>query len=885
MHLVNRSFAFCLILLGASFSALYAADQPPELKLPDSVAPVSYQATLEMDPKQTGFSGEIRIKVQVKQAVKTIWLNASDIAISKVDLVTGGNSRSAQPVPGGVDFIGLSFDSPVTAGPAELDIHYTGKLRVGSNTGAFQAQDNGNKYIFTQFEQTDARDAFPCFDEPGYKVPWQLSLSVPQEDDAVSNTPVENQELSAGRKVLHFKQTKPLPSYLIAFAIGQFDFVPAGYAGKNRAPVRIVTPKGHASEAKYAAEVTATILTRLEDYFGIPFPYEKSDQVAVPVSFFGAMENAGMVTYAQTLLLENPDRNTLQHQRDYASVAAHELAHQWFGDLVTTAWWDDIWLNEAFATWMEQKILAEWKPEWQTRVEDVNSKLGAEAQDTLLSARKIRQEIKTRDDISNAFDSITYLKGAAVIGMFESWVGAPAFRNGVQAYLKKHAFKTATAPEFLASISSQSPRDVTQPFSSFLNQPGVPLVSVALDCSAPSPVLHLEQQRSVPPQSKPQPSQLWQIPVCVRYSIGEEAQHACTLLADPRTDFKLAGKGCPAWIQANNNAVGYYRVAYGDNLLANLTKGDVQHRLNAPERVDLLGNSQALATNNRMPSADVLRLVPQFHADPSRYVIERAIQVAQAPRAHLVPDGLLPNYQRFVQKNFQARARELGWMPKPNESDDDRLLRPALVSFVATDGDDQQLAREAQKLTQKWFTDSKAIPADEVSAVLGTAADGGDKSLFDQFLTRLKQTQDRQEREQIISALGKFNDPAALQGAMEALLHEEIPFMDGLPLLFAGQHSAHTRKLGFNFVKQNFDKLPVKKPTFAGAEAGAYLVYSGNSFCDAESESELKSFFESRAANLLGAPRMLAQVLEGIHACIANKAAQEPGVEEFLKGF
>ena len=876
------------MFLEAALCSLYAAEQPPQLRLPESVTPVSYSVTLKLDPNVTSFDGEVRIKISVKQSVQTIWLNASDLEISRAELVSGGRNIPAKPVAGSKEFAGLAFDAPLSAGEAEIDIRYSGKVRLKDSSGVFRTEDNGNKYIFTQFESTDARAAFPCFDEPLYKVPWQLTLTVPQDDDAISNTPVVSQELNAGQKTIHFKETKPLPSYLVAFAVGKFDFVPAGYAGKNRAPVRIVTPKGHASEAKYAAEVTATILTRLEDYFGIPFPYEKSDQVAIPAIFgFGAMENAGMVTYAQTLLLANPDRDTSARQRGYASVAAHELAHQWFGDLVTTAWWNDIWLNEAFATWMEQKLIFEWKPEWETRVEDVTSKLGAEKEDTLISARKIRQEIKTKDDISNAFDGITYQKGAAVIGMFESWVGAPAFRQGVQAYLKKYAFKTASAPEFLASISSESGRDISRPFSSFLNQPGVPLVSVALDCKGPSPVLHLQQERSLPLQSRAGADQLWQIPVCVRYggANGETGQNACTLVSDPRSDWKLESKSCPAWIEANSKAVGYYRVAYGDNLLPKLTEGDVENRLSAPERVDLLGDSQALAANGQMPDADVLRLVPQFNSDSNRFVVERAIQVAQAPRAHLVPDALLPNYARFVQKNFRARAKQLGWTSKPDEADDARLLRPALLEFVATSGRDEQLAREAQNLTQKWLADTNAIPPDEVGAVLGTAADAGGKPLFDQFLTKLEGTRDRQERRQIISAMSRFNDPAAIQGDMEAVLHGDIPFMESIPLLFAGRNSDKTRKLAFNFMKQHFDELAAKRPTGGGADAGAYFVFVGASFCDAESEAELKDFFAARVNKFVGAPRILDQTLESIHACTANKALQEPSVEEFLKGF
>ncbi|MDQ2843834.1 MAG: M1 family metallopeptidase [Acidobacteriota bacterium] len=881
-----QTFFSCVLFLGLSACTGWAAEAAPQLKLPDSVAPTSYRVHLKLDPNEKTFSGHIDIELDVKQPMETLWLNAAQIDISEAKLSAGGKTLSGKPVPGGAEFIGLAFDSPIPAGQAEVAIEYTGHVRAGDSSGVFSMEDDSNKFLFTQFESTDARAAFPCFDEPSFKVPWQLTLDIPLDDDAVSNTPIGKQSANGGRKILEFKQTKPLPSYLVAFAIGKFDFVAAGFAGVNRAPVRIVTPRGHANEAKYAAEVTATILTRLEDYFGIPFPYEKSDQVAIPVTFgFGAMENAGMVTYAQTILLANPERDTTARQRGYASVAAHELAHQWFGDLVTTAWWNDIWLNEAFATWMEQKLIAEWKPEWQTRVADVDSKLGAQNEDTLTSSRKIRQEIKSKDDISNAFDGITYQKGAAVIGMFESWVGAPEFRKGVQSYLKKYAFRNATAPEFLAAVSSASGKEITAPFSTFLNQPGVPLVSAQLDCNGSSPVLHLEQQRSLPPETKAPSDQTWQIPVCVRYGSATSGQSACTLMSDPRTDWKLKANGCPTWVEANNNAVGYYRVDYKGTLLSALTEGDVQHRLNAPERVDLLGNAQALASTGKMSDADALRLVPVFHSDPERYVVERAIAVAQMPREHLVPDDLMPNYQRFVLKNFQARAHELGWTPKPNEDDNVRLLRPNLLQFVSTVGGDEQLAHEARVLADKWLADQNAVPANEAAAVLQTAAYYGDKSFFDQLMAQLKKTHDRQERRKIISALGSFRDPPSIQAGMEAILHADIPFIEGGGLLFGGEQSSKTRKLAFDFMQQHIDELAAKRPVGGGADSGARFVLVGRSFCDAQSEAELKNFFEPRVHNFVGAPRILAQILESIKACIATKAAQEPSVEEFLKGY
>ena len=869
-----------------SFCAPDDSLQPPQLRLPTTVAPVSYRAQLQLDPAQTSFSGHIAIQIEVKQSIKIIWLNANHIDVARAALKEDGATLTPKVIPGGDDFIGLAFDSPVKSGTAELELTYTGHLRLQDSSGVFRMEDNGNKYIFTQFEDTDARAAFPCFDEPNYKVPWQLTLTIPKTDAAVSNTPIAKEGTNGERKVLVFEQTKPLPSYLVAFAVGPFDFVPAGFAGKKHIPVRIVTPKGHAADAKYAAEVAATILTRLEDYFGIPFPYEKSDQVAIPVTFgFGAMENAGMVTYAQNILLANPKRDNTTRQRLCASVAAHELAHQWFGDLVTMDWWNDIWLNEAFATWTEQKILAEWKPEWQTRVSDVNSKLGAETEDTLLSARKIRQEIKTKDDISNAFDGITYQKGAAVIGMFESWVGAPDFRKGVQSYLRKYAFRNASAPEFLDAVSAAIGKNIKEPFSTFLNQAGVPLLSIALDCHSGTPSLHLEQRRSLSVGTKDPNSQAWQIPVCVRFGSGETGQSACSLMTDPRSDWKLPTAACPTWVEANNQAVGYYRVAYDGKLLSSLTEGNVSERLSPAERVDLMGNAEALAKTGQVPTADALRLVQTFHADRERYVVERAIRIADMPREHLVPEKLMPEYQRFLQQNFQARARELGWVPKAGESDDTRLLRPMLLRTVATYAGDGQLAKEARELTEKWFTDHSAISTDTTAAVLSTTAYYGDKNLFDRMLAEFKKTHDRQERRWIMTALTSFRDPAAIEAGMQAVAGGQVSFIEGSQLLYAGQQQAATRHIAFDFMQAHFAEIAAKRPTGGGADAGARFPNAGSSYCNAESRDALKAFFQPRVGDFVGAPRMLAQVLERINSCIASRAQQEPSVAAFLEQY
>ena len=885
---VSARFGGLSFLAVASFVFTCSAAQPPKLRLSEveDIQPISYRADLTLDPEKDDFRGSIAIKLDVKKPTDIVWLDQEKITVDTATLTAAGKTWTAKSIPGGDDFVGLQFDAPVPAGPAELTIAYKGVVITKNSTAIFRQKDLNDWYIFSQFESTDARGAFPCFDEPEYKTPWQLTLHVPSKNTAISNTNIASEKTEGATKTYVFNPTKPLPSYLVAFAVGPFEYVPAGKTAVSGVPVRIVVPKGHAQEAEYAAKVTAGIIDHHEKYFGIPFPYEKADQVAVPdTSGWGAMENPGMVTYSQNLILAKPETDSINRQRNYFVDAAHELAHQWFGDLVTTAWWNDIWLNEAFATWFEEKSTVEMHPEWGTVVEDVDSKLYAEGQDSLITARKIRQPIESKDDINNAFDGITYEKGAAVIGMFESWMGADSFQKGVRSYLKQYSWKATTAPEFLDSISSASRKNVTQSFSTFLNQSGVPLVSVALKCDQGSPSLHLEQQRFLPLGSKGSADQVWNVPVCVRYSDGSGTEKECTVLTEATADFKLKANTCPAWVEANDDGKGYYRVSYQGDLLSKLTSGDVEHRLNAPERVDLMGNAQSLAEAGKLSASDALNLVAVFHGDPEKDVVINAVDLALQPRAYLVPDDLQANYHRFLLKNFQARAHALGWTPKPGDTDDTRLLRQRLVRVVATDGGDQELAKEGQALTEKWLQDHSAVGPNMVGPVLGTAAFYGDKNLFNRFLAEFKKSTDKQTRQRLIGAMGSFRDHDAIEAGMNALISGELPFIEGAGLLFNGQQNPSTRKMPFEFLQAHWDKIISEMPSGGGFDFGSVLPRSGASFCDASSRQQLSDYFKPRVDKFTGAPRALDQVLEGIDLCIATVAAQRPSVAAFLQSY
>jgi cytosol alanyl aminopeptidase len=396
----------------------------------------------------------------------------------------------------------------------------------------------------------------------------------------------------------------------------------------------------------------------------------------------------------------------------------------------------------------------------------------------------------------------------------------------------------------------------------------------------------MEQKRYLPLGSKGSADELWGVPVCVRYGTGDKGASECTLMTQASMDWKLSSaNGCPAWVEANDNAVGYYRVDYEHGLLSALASGDVTQRLNGPERVDFMGNAAALSKGGILPAADSLSLVGTFHDDPEHDVVQNAAELALGPREHLVPEDLEANYQRFLLKNFQARAHQLGWVPKPGEGDDARLLRTTLVRQVATYAGDQELASEGRKLADQWFGNHHAVDASMVTSVLGTAAYYGDKALFDRFLAELKKTEDRHDRARMLEAMGRFRDPAAIQAGMQAVLSGDIPFMEGTGLLFAGQMDERTRKLAFQFLKANFDEIAKKRPAGGGFDGGALFPYVGTSYCDAQSKAELQSFFAPRIDQFTGGPRILEQVLESIDVCIANKAAQEPSVIAFLKHY
>ena len=871
----------CLSLL----SAIQQPSAPPEFRLPETVKPASYVIELQLDPEIETFKGKVTIDLELKEAATTIWMNGRDLTIESASIASGGATQPAKTLTENEDFLGFQVDKPVPAGRATMTIAYSGKISSASSSGVFRNQDLNNWYIYTQFEAIEARSAFPSFDEPHFKTPWQLTLRVKKEHDAFANTPVAKVSESAdGWKTIQFAESKPLPTYLVAFAVGPFETVDAGKVGRKPTPLRIIVPRGRTAEAKWAVESTGPIVAWLENYFDLPYPYEKLDSIAVPL-FGGAMENPGLITYGQAIILSKPEEDSVNRRRMYASIAAHEIAHIWFGDLVTMKWWDDLWLNEGFATWMPGKAIAAWKPEWDVTTTSTSERLAAMNADSLISARKVRQPANTKDDIANAFDNITYGKAGATIHMFEQWIGPDVFRRGVKGYMDKHAHRNATAADFMQALGTAAGRDIASAFSTFLDQPGLPQVAAELTCEQGNPpALKLSQKRYLPLGSPRPAPQTWQIPVCFEYGSGQTKERECALLKDTAAEIAIqSAKACPEWVLLNDDYNGYYRSQYTGSMLTRVLEDPT--RLSASERLGLLRDAFALVRSGDLRYAQALELTTRFANDQNREVTRATAVIVERIHRDMVPDELRQNYVRFVQKNYGERARALGWTEKAGEDDDTKLLRASLVELVAGPGQNASLRREASALARKWLDDRKALTPDIAGVVLGIAAREGGRDLWEQYNAAAKKSTDENERGAILSAMGQFRDPAIVKNNFDLIGSGQIDPRESFGLLFGGLEHPETRELPYKFVTEHYDELSSKMASTMGFDLRTLLPYVGLGFCSADKRAEVEAFFKARMANVTGGPRVLAEVLEEIGQCEALRKAQQASVVEFLKRF
>ena len=884
-----------------------AAPVPPVMRLGDAVKPLAYDAELTIVPTQDRFAGHLVIQVEVTRSTDLVWLNATRLDIRSATLVAGPKTFVAKTVPGGRDFVGLRFATPIPAGRAVLTFDYDGVIDRGDAAGIFKVQDGDNWYAFTQFETTDARRAFPSFDEPGWKTPWHLSLIVPAQMVAASNTPIASEEAipaavpepvrkgapapvvppAMAMKRVRFVPTPPLPGYLVAFAVGAFDVVDGGRAGKKGTPLRYLVPKGRTAEVVFAKEATPKLLDQLEDYFGQPYPYEKLDLVAIPITTpFGSMENAGLVTYQMSLMLARPEQETETFRRVYAAVTAHEIAHQWFGDFVTMQWWNDIWLSESFATWMTNKVVDRAYPVWQTRLSNDQRRKHVMQLDRLASTRQLRQAINTPDDLASVFDEIGYDKGASVLTMFEAAIGEERFRNGVRRYLYEHANGNARAEDFFTAIAAEAGAEnagTIAGLKAFVEQPGVPRLSVSLDCGpdgSAAPKLLLQQSRYLPsrPIGDPAFNQRWSFPACFQFGRGGDFNETCTLIQDARTVLPLpAGESCPAWVLANRGGTGYFV----SSLAGDLNQQLVRTPLLPSEAIPALDDAATLVGSGEWPADLALEFAARFANNRQVAVINAAAALAEEIRASWLEDPAdRDGFARYVQKSFGPKARALGWTAKTSDREGDPTLRRELLPWFADAAADANLQREATRLTREWLSAKTPFPGGARSAMVTAArvAQGAaGKELLDALLDAWPRTSGI-DRETVLVALGSFRDPTLAEGAYDALFGDRTDARDGYAAMRRGADDEGAAVQAVRYLRSHFDTIVRRLP----ASIAGTLPDIGARLCDANAKADFDATFADHVAQLPGAARNYAQATEKIGICLAGRQIQRATLKAFV---
>ena len=867
------------------------APGPSEGRLPRDVVPLAYELALTIVPDQPTFTGRGQIRVRLEQPRDVIFLNAKGLTVGEAQVVADGETLAAQLEQ--VDDDGLArLSLPRAIGPGEATLRFAWEAPFRDDLGGlFKVEAGGAAYAFTQMEPLDARTAFPSFDEPAFKTPFDVSLTVKSEHRAIANT-ADAEEVPAGdgMKTIRFSTSRPMPTYLLAWAVGPLDVVPAPAIPPNdvrtRAlPFRGVAVAGRGAELAYALESTPAILAILEEYFGSPYPYDKLDIIAIP-GFNGAMENVGAVTFADTILLVDAENASAQQKRWFGYTMAHELAHMWFGNLVTMEWWDDLWLNEAMASWMETKATGRWQPEWHADREQTEWVLGAMDADSLASARYIRQPIRSTHDIHNAFDWITYTKGLGVLAMFEHWLGEEKFRAGIRSYLAARPFGTATAADLASALSQAAERDVTPALQSFLLQSGIPLIEVALDCpEGTPPAVTLSQSRYLPAGSDADARREWHVPVCVAYGAGGERRETCTLLEDASGGLALEADACPEWILPNADAAGYYRWTLAPELLGQL-RAEGLDELSVPERMSVADSLGAAYDAARAPAADVLAALEPLARDDARQVATMPMAVIDHVGEYAVASDQRARFERWARGLYQPRLARLGWQARPRETEEDGLFRAEVIGFLALVVEDPAVRRQAAQRARRYLgiggdgqIHSEAVPAELVRTVLVVAAQDGDGALFDAMSERLAASEDGILRGHLLVALGSFRDPELAVRARELTLLAELRPNERLRPLRAQFADPRTRDEAWRFLTERFDAIAER----AGASIWtANLPELAEPFCSSERAAEVQRFFEPRVEQLSGGPRNLAAAVETIRLCAARVDAQRESVASFF---
>ena len=863
------------LFLAATFS-LHASAQapqaptPPEFRLGDAATPTRYDLRLAIDPREAGFEGEVRIAMRVNRATPTLWLNADKLEITSAAFEQGGRTKSARATLSGNDFAGFDVEGGLEAGDAVATIRWKGTIDERSTRGLFRQKDRDRWYAMTQFEAINARRMMPCFDEPGWKTPWRVTLDAPESERALSNTPEESAAPIEGRpgwKRHVFAVTKPLPVYLVAFGVGPFEVVDGGKGGRSATALRYVTPHDRGSDAEWARAVTPKLLALLEDYFDRAYPFEKLDHATIPAAVgFGAMENVGFITYSSELMLSRPERESLEFRRAWASVASHEMAHQWFGDLVTMQFWNDVWLNEAFASWMARKTLTAYRPEWEDGWRSGENRRRAMGADRLMSARRIANPVANKDDIAAAFDAITYSKGAEVLAMFEAWLGEERFRAGVRRYLADHAYANASSTDFFRALGDASGRgeEAVAAFRSFIEQSGLPMVDVRLKCERGGATLELDQHRLIPKGAQGSEAQ-WITPACFRIGANGKVTKQCTEIHG-RQELKLEAASCPDFVVGNANGAGHWVPRYDAPTLARLLRN--VPRLPEAEAVALGDNTAMMLGSGLVTPADALAVARGLLAHPALGAKHAGVEIMDEVREDRLAAADRAAFVAIESQLLVPLAHKVGWKPGPKEALAMQELRDELLPHAVLRAHDATTAREARAIAHRWLQDPARVDASIGATVLHTAARLADKAFYDDMEGRLPAITERRDRVALLEALADVRDPELRNRALALAMRDGvIDSRDTVSFFKAALDDRVNGEPTLAFMASHWDRVKAKLPDESGTGTRFFRVAKG--FCTPGAREQLEAFAPN-LRKLQGGPQIYAQLKESVDICIAS---------------
>lgn len=869
-------------LLTAAIGALLLAACAPQAskpgadgKLPLGVSPVRYTLALTIDPRQERFSGDVVIRVKFDKQTKSFWLHGRDIAAKTVTVTpAGGAAIPAKYVENGEGFAEITLDRAAPAGEADVAIAYDAPFSGGA-AGLYRATSGDEKYAITQFEAIDARRAFPGFDEPRFKTPYALSITARTGDTAISNTTEEKTEAAGEGLTRHiYRETLPLPTYLIAFAVGPYEVVDGPVLAptalrKHSVALRGVAAKGKGAQTRFALSNTAKLVAFYEDYFATPYPYDKLDFIAAPEFSAGAMENAGAIVYAEQAILMEPG-GPVSQQRGIITTHAHEIAHQWFGDYVTPTWWDDIWLNEAFATWMSYKAATAVYPDGGYGRETQLRALDAMDDDSLSSARRIREPIKVEADIEDAFDSITYSKGGGVLAMAESYLGEEAFREGVRTHMRRFPFGVATSKDFYDSLGEGSKRpEIVAALQSFTDRSHVPLIEARVTCGAGAAPEARLSQSTFKPIGMSLENRTWNVPVCVSsYGLTGAAGKSCTILSEASGALPLTG-ACPAFIVPNANGAGYYRFALDERGWTALVAGF--RRLSPSEQIATLDSLQASFSAGQVAAPLVLRALESAAGAADLDVRRKAASVAASLQWVIDGDQASAAYAAWVRGAFGGARVEAAMSSRASAAE--RQTAVTVTRLLALQGKEPALRARllaSARASIGLARGAKASPDLRALALIVGVQDGG-PAFFNALLAQAKTTQDLQFQTEALSALVFATRPEDRNALADALLTDPITGSILRRALFAARTQTDTADYGYWLLKERFDAVIARLP---GGLAGQGAPAFAQSLCGAGDADALKALFAANASKVVGYERTLAQSTEQINRCAALKQAK-----------